>query len=387
MPENNAVNIQGPQHYTFDKVFRLFLSTCVLIGVIWLASYLSDVILPFAVALVLAYLLNPLVLLLQKLVKKRWAAVFLSLITVGLVLVLLWFTLVPAITGEVRRMGKMVSELVTNSELARRADQQLPEDLWEAIRYIVRTPEVQKVFKYTGAKDLLIDLSKKLLPGLWGLLLAAGSLLVALLGLFIIILYMVFLMLDFPSVQKGWPGLIPPKYRMQVTEFADDAEKALATYFRGQAAVASLVGLLFAIGFFIIGLPMGIVLGLFIGLLNMVPYLQMIALIPAFFLAALHTLETGADFWSYMALTGGIFLVVQLIQDAVLVPRIMGKATGLSPAVILLSLSIWGKILGFLGLLLAIPLTVLGWAYYHRYISRQSRDVWRPGLGLPPMET
>jgi predicted PurR-regulated permease PerM len=242
--------------------------------------------------------------------------------------------------------------------------------LWEAIRYTVRMPEVQKAFNVSNARDMLISLSKKVLPGLWGLILAAGSMVVGLFGLFIIILYMVFLLLDFPSVQAGWPGLIPHKYRTQVMEFVDDAESALATYFRGQAAVASIVGLLFAIGFFIISLPMGIVLGLFIGLLNMVPYLQLIALIPAFFLAALHTLESGTDFWTYLMLTGGVFVVVQLIQDAVLVPRIMGKATGLSPAIILLSLSVWGKLLGFLGLLLAIPLTVLGWAYYNRYLSK-----------------
>ncbi len=367
------MQLNGPDEdtgklYTFDRVFRLFLGACVLVGLIWLTSYLQDVLLPFAVALVLAYLLNPLVLLIQKAVKKRWLAVLLCLVTVGLILVLLWILLVPAVVDEVRSMGKMVKALVTNSEIAQRANQQLPEDLWEAIRYLAGRPDVQAVFKFTGAGDMLASLAKKILPGLWGLLIAAGSFVLGLLGLFIIVLYMVFLMLDFPAVQEGWPNLIPPKYRNQVMGFTDDAENALATYFRGQAAVAALVGVLFAICFFIISLPMGIVLGLFIGLLNMVPYLQLIALIPAFFLAALHTLETGADFWSYMALTGGVFVVVQLIQDAVLVPRIMGKATGLSPAIIMLSLSIWGKLLGFLGLLLAIPLTVLGWAYYNRYV-------------------
>jgi predicted PurR-regulated permease PerM len=140
-------------------------------------------------------------------------------------------------------------------------------------------------------------------------------------------------------------------------------------YFRGQAAVASIVGVLFATGFLIIGLPLGILLGLFIGLLNMVPYLQLIGLIPAFLLALIHALETGSSFWVILGLTGLIFVVVQIIQDAILVPRIMGRVTGLNPAMILLSLSIWGKLLGIFGLIIALPMTFLILAYYRRFLA------------------
>jgi predicted PurR-regulated permease PerM len=120
----------------------------------------------------------------------------------------------------------------------------------------------------------------------------------------------------------------------------------------------------------IIGMPMAILLGLFIGLLNMVPYLQIIGLIPAFLLALVHALETGGNLWTMLALTGLVFVVVQIIQDAILVPRIMGKEMGLSPAMILLSLSIWGKLLGIFGLLIALPMTCLLVAYYRRFLTR-----------------
>ena len=69
-----------------------------------------------------------------------------------------------------------------------------------------------------------------------------------------------------------------------------------------------------------------------------------------------------------------MYVVVQLIQDVYLVPKIMGKATGLNPAIILLSLSVWGKLLGFLGLLIAIPLTYIIWTYYRLWLDKMDED-------------
>jgi predicted PurR-regulated permease PerM len=115
---------------------------------------------------------------------------------------------------------------------------------------------------------------------------------------------------------------------------------------------------------------MGIALGLFVGLLNMVPYLQTIGLLPSAFFALMYSLQTGTSFWVMMGLVLLVFAVVQLIQDMILVPRIMGDVTGMNPAVILLSLSIWGKLLGILGLIVALPFTFLLLAYYQRFLRR-----------------
>jgi predicted PurR-regulated permease PerM len=132
--------------------------------------------------------------------------------------------------------------------------------------------------------------------------------------------------------------------------------------------VAGSVGVLFAIGFSIIDLPLAIMFGLFVGLLNMIPYLQLIALVPAFFLAMVLSVETGQSLLVTCGLTALVFAVVQAIQDGFLVPKIMGKIMGMTPAILLLSLSVWGKLLGLLGLLIALPMTVLAHAYYKRYV-------------------
>jgi len=91
----------------------------------------------------------------------------------------------------------------------------------------------------------------------------------------------------------------------------------------------------------------------------------------------LRYLERGEGFWWYIIGVALVFIVVQIIQDAILVPKIMGDVTGLRPAVIMLSIFIWGKLLGFMGLLLAIPLTVLAVTYYERLIERQRQQARR----------
>ena len=116
---------------------------------------------------------------------------------------------------------------------------------------------------------------------------------------------------------------------------------------------------------------MGVLLGVLLGVMTMIPYLQVIGAIPAVMLAAIHALETGQSFWMVLGLTGVVFVVVQIVQDVILVPKILGKAMGLSPAVMLLSLSIWGKLLGMLGLLIALPMTCLVLAYYRRLVLKQ----------------
>ena len=266
--------------FTFDRVVRILLSLGILAGVIWLAGYLSDVLIPFAVALLLAYLTNPLVNLVQKKISNRAAAVFISLLVIIALAVLLGWFVIPMIAGEIVQMGRMVTDLVNNSDLAERASKQLPPDLWQVIKNFFARTEIKDFFKDISIWKILKAVSQKVLPGVWGLITGTASFFAWLIGLFVIGLYFIFLLLDYEAV-RGWKELVPPAYRESIVGLVDDFESAMSNYFRGQAAVASICGVLFAIGFALIGLPLGILLGLFVGLLNMVPYLQIIGLIPA----------------------------------------------------------------------------------------------------------
>lgn len=151
--------------------------------------------------------------------------------------------------------------------------------------------------------------------------------------------------------------------------------------------MALIVGVLFAIGFRIVGLPMGITVGLFIGLLNLVPYLQTIGIIPVTLLALIQSAETGTNFWIIIGGCAIVFVVVQTTQDMFLVPKIMGKAMGLNPAVILLSLSVWGSLLGMAGMIIALPVTTLLISYYKRFVVRGERFVPDNETTTPPSPT
>jgi len=354
--------------YTIDRVVRISITLGFLCGLVWLLGYLSDVLIPFAAAFLLAYLMNPLVVLVQKKVRNRAGAVFISLFAVlATALVLAWLV-IPMIVNEIVHMGRVLSEVVTSSDVAERAAKHLPPDLWQAIKDYAGQKDVQALFKTENFWKIAEVVARKVLPGVWGIISGTAGFITGLVGLTVVGLYLIFLLMDYRKLSQGWKDLLPVAYREGFTGFVNDFDSAMNRYFRAQALVASIVGVLFAFGFLLIGLPMGILLGLFIGLLNMVPYLQIIGLIPAFLLALVHALETGTNLWMVMGLTGLVFVVIQIIQDTLLVPKIMGRVTGLSPAIILLSLSIWGKLLGVFGLLIALPLTCLLLAYYRRFV-------------------
>jgi predicted PurR-regulated permease PerM len=364
--------------YTFDRVFRIGITVALVWGLIWLLGYLSDVLIPFAVALILAYMMNPLVSMIQKKIQNRLAAVFLSLFIVIALAVFLTWLIIPMIVTEIKHTGQLLSNLVNNADLARHAAQRLPPDIWQAIKDYASREEVQQFFKTENFWKIAEMAARKILPGVWGLIAGTASFIMGLVGLAVIGLYLIFLLLDYEKIFQEWKELLPPSHRETITGFVSDFESAMNRYFRGQAAVASIVGILFAAGFLLIGLPMGILLGLFIGLLNMVPYLQIIGLIPAVLLALVYALETGGSFLMILGLTGLVFIVVQIIQDAILVPKIMGRVTGLNPAMILLSLSIWGKLLGIFGLLIALPMTFLLLVYYRRFVVAPYTQIVQP---------
>ena len=166
--------------------------------------------------------------------------------------------------------------------------------------------------------------------------------------------------------------MFPMRYRALATQVVSDIEQGMNKYFRGQGCVAFCVGVLFSIGFLIIDFPMAIGLGMFIGLLNMVPYLQLIGLVPTVLLAVIKAADTGQNFWIILLGALIVFAVVQIIQDTILTPKIMGKVMGLNSAIILLSLSIWGALLGILGMIIALPLTTLLITYYQKYVINKS---------------
>ncbi|MEF3697771.1 AI-2E family transporter [Desulfolutivibrio sp.] len=377
--------------FTFDRVVRLALTAGLAWAVISLLGYLSDVLAPFAVALVLAYLMSPLVNLLERRLKNRTVAVIAALTGVILAAAGLLLLVTPMILGEMGRMGRLLSEFMDNSDLARRAAERLPPDIWKAIKEFAARDDVRGWFAQNDVMGLLREAASRILPGVWGVISGTADVILGLVGVFLIGLYLVFLLFDYGKV-RHWPDYVPERHRETAVDFVSDFTAYMNRYFRAQALLASAVGVVCAVGFSLIGLPLAIPLGLFAGALNMVPYLQLLAVPVAVLLGLLHSLETDMGFPTVLALIALVFIVAQILQDWILMPRIMGKAMGLSPVLMLLSLSVWGKLLGFLGLLIALPMTCLCLAWYRRAVpppgpmtaARPGGDVSRPSGAANP---
>jgi predicted PurR-regulated permease PerM len=319
-------------------------------------------------------MINPMVNFIQRYIKHRGGSVVLSLFVVGISLAFFLMTVYPAVTSEIKHVGIVFKELLSNSELAKRAAEKIPEDYLQKLKDIISPKEIQNLVNNQNIMSGIQNIAKKLLPGVWNVVKGSTSFVFWLVGLSVIGLYLFFLLLEYEEFSNNWIKIIPPQYRKIVLEFVDEFNRSMNGYFRAQALVAFVTGLFFVVGFWIIGLPMAVFLGLFIGALNMVPYLQIIGFIPACILAIVKAIETNSGMGSMIMMVVVVFLVVQVIQDSILVPKIVGDATGLSPVIVLLSLSIWGKILGLLGLIIAIPITCLISTYYTEFINKIEKN-------------
>jgi predicted PurR-regulated permease PerM len=354
------------------NIVRILITVAVVLALYLLIRRLSGVLLPFLISFVVAYMLAPIVNFFQH--KCRFRSRVLSVIvTILLVIGVLTgavAAVVPAISRQATSLSQSVKTYVAN---------------WDGNKYF--SPEVnervEQMFQSIDIKTLLESQElqqgiKKALPVLGDWISSGVNALMGLAVAFICILYIIFLLIDYEKITTNWHKYIPARFRDSIVMLLSDLDRNMNAYFRGQALVAGIVGILFAIGFQIIGLPMGIGVGLFIGVLNLVPYMQALGIPPCILLGLIQSAETGRPVWVVMLCIAAVFIIVQTIQDMVLVPKIMGDVTGMGPAWILLSLSIWGSLLGFVGMIIALPVTTLLVSYYKRFVLHMTDDMTRP---------
>lgn len=360
---------------TFDSFIRGILAALVVFCVLYLTNKLSGVLLPFFIAWLIAYLLHPFVTFFQyKLkLKSRVLSIFtVMLLFLGIIALIFW-GVVPPLIDEFAKVKDLIS--VYFIEGTKQAD--IPGTVANFIKEHIDMMKIEEALNFENVGHII----QKGVPQVWSFLAGSMNVIISIFASFIVLIYMFFILLDYEDLSEGWIKFIPVKHREITQQIFNDVKDGMNRYFRGQSLIALCVGILFSIGFLIIDFPLAIGFGLFIGLLNMVPYLQLIALIPTVLLALLKAADTGQNFWWILFLALMVFAVVQIIQDAVITPKVMGKAMGLNPAIILLSLSIWGSLMGIVGMIIALPATSLLISYYRRYVIKEADgEVLKPVL-------
>lgn len=350
------------QKITFDKLVRWIITASIIIAVILTINYLSSVLLPFFVAWMLAYLLYPLVHFTQyKLhVPTRPLSIVVTLIFVLAVLFGVFYLIFPPMMHQFEKLGTLITQYIQNNTEANNISQ--------AIQHWVRD-NYKQIEGFLRQKDVT-DAIKGVMPKIFNMLGQTADIIISIVASLITLLYMFFILLDYEYLTRNWIRIFPKNSRPFWSGLASDVKREMNNYIRGQGLVALVMGILFCIGFTIIDFPMAIGLGILIGIMDLVPYLHTFALIPTVFLALLKAVDTGQNFWVILASAVAVFAIVQIIIDLIVTPRIMGKAMKLNPAILLLSLSIWGALLGFIGLIIALPLTTIIMAYYKRYVTK-----------------
>lgn len=355
-------SVLGRSPITFDRFIRGLIGLIVIAGVAGLIYWLSGVLLPFFVAWVAAYLLYPVVRFFQYRcrLRNRLAAIIVTLVLTCGVATGFFYLVVPPMMEEFTHLKDVALEYVQKG-----ADNTT---IPPAVQHFFRTHASQYDVEHILQQKDVIAAVKSTVPKVWSVLWSTAGIIINVAASLIALLYLLFLLTDYEKYANGWISFVPRNRRTFAAQLVGDIERGMAGYFRGQALVALSNCVMFSIGFLIIGFPMPIGLGCLIGVISFVPYLQVAGFLPAALLALLKAAETGENFWWLLFLVLVVYLVVQVLQDTIFTPRIMGKIMGLPPAIILLSLSVWGYMLGIIGLIIALPVTTLMIAYYKRYI-------------------
>lgn len=348
---------------TFDKFIRWTGIVLIIGAVLFVTNYLSSVLLPFFIAWFFAYLLYPVVKFIEnKLhVKVRALSIIIAmLLAIGVIGGVIWM-IIPPMIDQFDKLGDVLTKWLHQTTHTN--------NLTALIKDWIQENQGQ-IEKFMKSKDFS-DAIKSAMPKVFSVVGQTANIILSIIASMITLLYMFFILLDYETLTANWIRIFPKKSRPFWQELMKDVEREMNNYIRGQGMVALCMGIMFCIGFTIIGFPMAIGLGILIGIMDLVPYLHTFALIPTAFLAMLKAADTGQNFWLVFGLAFLVFCIVQIITDMVVTPKIMGKAMGLNPAILLLSLSVWGALLGFIGLIVALPLTTLLIAYWQRYVTRE----------------
>lgn len=357
---NEKVKNRG-NYWTTDKIVNLIIGTLIAIGLIWLMKRISNVLLPFFAACLIAYLLNPIVEKLQKWMhlKRRILPVFITLLLVTGVLIGLGYLCAPMIAREIDSLNGIIKYYSEHIE-------RLPiiPHSWRQYLYSI---DLSQFTKYLDPRNIETIFTK-------GTSILAQSVesIMRIIEWLLMFIYIIFILIDYEAIARGVKMIFPMKFRKQAMAIVGDVERAMNSYFRGQGFVALCACVLYSIGFTLVGLPLAIVMGLVVGILYMIPYFQYVTLIPVAIICFITALSGEATFWAMFGKCLLVYVVVQSTCDYIITPHVMGKEMGLNPTIILLSLSIWGSLLGILGMIIALPATALILSYYERYISNRS---------------
>jgi predicted PurR-regulated permease PerM len=357
----------------FSLVLFLAIVGALFWGLGWALQRLTPVLLPLAIAGIIAYLLDPVVDFLQaRGLRRSWAILLVFLAGLGIVGGICAF-IIPRLIVEMKDLADQIPYY--RDRIILEVQQWLSSHRWG-----------QK-FKEAWVSDLRNDLqnwAQKAVPAVSGWFVAQASRIASwfglLVGIAMVPVYLFYLLLEKEGIKRSWTDYLPiheSQWKDEVVFIITQINDYLILFFRGQILVALCDGILLTIGFVLIGLNYSLLLGLVAGLLSIVPFLGVaISIVPALLLALVQYGD-----WLHPALVLAVFAVVQFLEGFVISPKIMGDRVGLHPLTIILAVMIGTTLMGgIIGGILAIPLTAALRVLMFRYVWRRRAAAERNAL-------
>jgi predicted PurR-regulated permease PerM len=304
-------------------------------------SYLAAVLAPILTALGIAYLLNP---VLERLVRRGVPRA----IGAGLLLIAFVASVAIAITFFAPTVAHQATEFVV-------ALPQFVENLtvWTREHLGVQLPSDWKDYVASDhLRQTLTDASGPLREIATAAVGGVFSVLAVLAELLLIPVFSYYFMTDWPDLLRRIEHMVPPRRRADVHEVARDIDRVVAGWVRGQAIVTTALAILYAIGFTVIGMPLSLPIGLLVGGLTVIPF---VGTFVGASIALLVTLAAGGGL-QMLGMVAGVILCLHVLEAGVLTPKIVGHRVGLSESGALLAVVAGGKLLGFVGVVLAVPI-------------------------------
>ena len=347
------------KYWTTDRIMHLIIGIAIAGVVVYLLRYLSTVLMPFFAACLLAYMLQPVVRLNQRLTHTKGLAIASILTVVELVGIItgVIYLFLPQVIKELGYLGGIVHNVTSGNGTT-------PAWVASVIEFVKsQCDPIQLRENLSGDHlSLLIDKGTSLLD-------QSFNVIIETLAWALTIVYLLFILIDYPQIVRGFKLIVPAKYRPSAVNIARQIQSGMSSYFRGQSFLALCAAVFYCVGFSIIHLPLAIPMGILVGVLYMIPYFQYITLIPVAVICLICSLGGDVSFISLFGKSLIVYAISQSICDYILTPHVMGKAMGMNPAMIVLSLSVWGSLLGILGMIIALPATAFLLAAYRTHIS------------------
>lgn len=349
----------------------------VLALVLWLLWVNVAVLAPFALGAALAYVLRPGV---ERLQRRRWpralaagVAVFLAM----LLMILLFLLLVPIVVELAPRLRDQLPELAGQAwhvvaPLLQQVGIKVPQELSDL------RPVVARLFATHGEAWTQAAISS---------LKVGGSLLATLLGLAVLVPVIAFYCLvDWSMIASRVEALVPPRWRSSLGSLLEECDDVMGRYLRGQLLVMLSLAGFYSVGLLLFGFDLALPIGVFTGLAVFIPYLGFgLGLVLALLSGLLQAAGDGGSLWWPLVGVAVVYGLGQLLESLLLTPRWVGEQIGLHPVAVILVLMLFGQWLGFVGVLLALPVSALGMVLLTRARRAYQRSGWFQGDAGQPV--